>query len=261
MKHDVNLNTVILLTSKTVLNYFHCLPRDRHRGGKTTENGVPAQVSALANAVIAYAKNIDKIEAILPVVERICHRHICRGVTAVQYEAVGECLLTAMKTVLRDAATDEVMDAWRVAYKNLAEVFSGLEEKLRKELEASAGYSGFTEMVVVEVVEDAESGKKLSIKPEDFAIPPHSDGQFVGICIEEEGETVTMATMKLTDVEKGEMWILVPKSEEKASLYLQNEVSIGSVLSVSIPAGKPSQPVQRPQPLQHSEGNVCAVDG
>lgn len=227
---------------------------DRHRGGKTTENGVPAQVSALANAVMAYAKNIDKIEAILPTVERICHRHICRGVAAVQYEAVGECLLAAMKVVLRDAATDRIMDAWRAGYENLAELFIKTEEQLRKELEASAGYSGFIEMVVVDAVEDEEGGKKLSIRPEDLAIPTHSDGQFVGIHIVEEGDTVTMATMKLTDVEKGEMWIFVPKSGEKASLYLQNEVSIGSVLKVSVPAGKALQPEQ---PEHQSQRDLC----
>lgn len=195
-------------------------------------------MSALATAVMAYAKNIDKIDAILPAVECICHKHICRGVAAVQYDAVGECLLAAMKIHLGDAISDETMEAWRVAYANLAQVFIKVEKRLREELEESAGYTGFTKMVVVDIGDSTEGGKKLSIEPRDVRTPPYTDGQFVGICIAEEEERVTMTTMELVDMEKGEMWISVPKSEEKATMYLLNEVKIGSVLDVSVPAGK-----------------------
>lgn len=39
------------------------------------------------------------------------------------YPIVGTCLLQAIKEVLGDAATEEIMEAWRVAYGFLADIF------------------------------------------------------------------------------------------------------------------------------------------
>lgn len=188
---------------------------------------------------MAYAKNIDNVQVILPVVEKICHKHVSRGVSPAQYDAVGECLIKAMKDVLGDAATDEITGAWTEAYGFLASVFIDTEKRIKAGLEEKAGYSGFVPMSVVDIVENEEGGKKLSLSPEDLPIPPHSAGQFLSFSIEREGEEPTMTSMKIImDEEKDSLWVEVPKCEEKASLYLLEEVKVGSVLSVSTPCGK-----------------------
>jgi hemoglobin-like flavoprotein len=50
-----------------------------------------------------------------------------------QYPLIGEKLLQAMKDVLQDAATDEVLAAWAEAYQALADVFIQTEQAIYKQ--------------------------------------------------------------------------------------------------------------------------------
>src|SRR5690606_5710012 len=78
------------------------------------------QQAALANSVYAAAANIENLSAILPVVRQIGHKHRSLGVKPEHYPIVGENLLAAMKDVLGDAATPEILDAWAEAYGVIA---------------------------------------------------------------------------------------------------------------------------------------------
>ena len=49
------------------------------------------------------------------------------------YPMVGECLLTALKEVLGDAASDEIMQGWKEGYEFLADLLIGIEDNLKKE--------------------------------------------------------------------------------------------------------------------------------
>jgi nitric oxide dioxygenase len=53
-----------------------------------------------------------------------------------QYPLIGAKLLEAMKDVLGEAATEEVIDAWGEAYNALANIFIGTEAKLYKKNDA-----------------------------------------------------------------------------------------------------------------------------
>ena len=87
-----------------------------------------SQPAKLANAVYAYASHIDNLEVLK--VEKIAHRHVQTHVQPEQYAIVGESLLQAMKDILGEAATDEVMSAWTEAYGALAEVFINREHQI-----------------------------------------------------------------------------------------------------------------------------------
>ena len=89
-----------------------------------------SQPAKLANAVYAYATHIDNLEALKSTVEKIAHRHVATHVEPEQYAVVGESLLQAMKDVLGESATDEVMVAWKEAYGVLAEVFINREHQI-----------------------------------------------------------------------------------------------------------------------------------
>ncbi|MBD2523051.1 globin domain-containing protein [Nostoc sp. FACHB-133] len=82
-----------------------------------------SQPARLATAVYSYANQIDNLPALKSMVEKIAHRHVQTHVTPEQYPIVGESLLQAMKDVLGEAATEEVMAAWTEAYQALSEVF------------------------------------------------------------------------------------------------------------------------------------------
>lgn len=87
------------------------------------------QQMALANTVYAAAQYIDRLETLLPVVKQIAHKHRSIGVKAEHYPIVGEFLLKAIKDVLKEAATDEIMEAWKEAYGAIADVFISVDRK------------------------------------------------------------------------------------------------------------------------------------
>jgi hemoglobin-like flavoprotein len=89
-----------------------------------------SQPLKLANAVYAYALQIDNLPALKSMVETIAHRHVNTHVSPEEYPIVGECLLQAIKDVLGEVATEEVMLAWTEAYAALSEVFINREHNI-----------------------------------------------------------------------------------------------------------------------------------
>ncbi|HNL24226.1 MAG TPA: globin domain-containing protein, partial [Pseudomonadales bacterium] len=57
------------------------------------------QPRALANSVIAYAKHIDRLEALGSAVGLIVHKHASLNVLPEHYPIVGSCLLRAIREV------------------------------------------------------------------------------------------------------------------------------------------------------------------
>lgn len=88
------------------------------------------QPTKLATAVYSYATHIDDLERLKAMVDKIAHRHVATHVLPEQYPIVGECLLQAIRDVLGDAATKEVMTAWSEAYQALAGVFINREQQI-----------------------------------------------------------------------------------------------------------------------------------
>ena len=95
------------------------------------------QPKRLAGAILAYAQNIDKLEALTAPVMRMAARHVETGVKAEHYPLVANALLPAIRDVLGDAATDEVLGAWGEAYWALADILIGKEEVLYAEVDGN----------------------------------------------------------------------------------------------------------------------------
>ena len=88
------------------------------------------QPKALAMTVLAAAQNIDNLGALLPAVQKIGKRHVEVGILPEPYPIVGQNLLIAIKDVLGDAATDEVIEAWGKAYGVIADIFIKVEQEI-----------------------------------------------------------------------------------------------------------------------------------
>ena len=84
------------------------------------------QPEALAMTILA----ADNLEAILPAVKKIGSSHVNSSVRAEHYPIVGKNLLLAIKEVLGDAATEEVLNAWGEAYEVIAKVFIDVEKDI-----------------------------------------------------------------------------------------------------------------------------------
>lgn len=86
------------------------------------------QPKRLAAAILAYAKNIDKLQNLGPAVSRMVARHVDTGVKAEHYPHVANALLPAIRDVLgAEIATDEVLAAWGEAYWMLADILIAAE--------------------------------------------------------------------------------------------------------------------------------------
>ena len=95
------------------------------------------QPRRLAAAILAYAQNIDKLEALTAPVMRMAARHVETGVKTEHYPLVANALLPAIRDVLGGAATDEVLGAWGEAYWALADILIGKEAVLYAEVDGN----------------------------------------------------------------------------------------------------------------------------
>jgi len=91
------------------------------------------QPKRLAAAILAFAQNADKLDALRPAIERIAARHIATHIKPEHYPAVANALLPAIKDVLGDAVDERVLAAWGEAYWFLAEVLISREKTLYAE--------------------------------------------------------------------------------------------------------------------------------
>ena len=126
------------------------------------------QQMALANAVYAAAVHIDKLAAILPVVKQIAHKHRSLGIKPEHYPIVGEHLLGAIKDILGDAATEEILQAWAEAYGVIADAFISIEAEMYEESEKQqGGWADFRAFRVDKKVKESDVITSIYLVPED----------------------------------------------------------------------------------------------
>jgi hemoglobin-like flavoprotein len=80
------------------------------------------QKSKLMKMLATAVTHLHEVEKIVPAVQHLGRTHVGYGVTAEQYDIVGEALIWTLGKGLGDAFTDEVKDAWIEAYTLLATV-------------------------------------------------------------------------------------------------------------------------------------------
>ena len=96
------------------------------------------QPRRLAAAIVAFAQNVDNLPALAGAVERMAEKHVRSRVKAEHYPAVANALLPAIRDVLGEAATDDVLEAWGHAYWFLADILIAREAGLYRGDKAAA---------------------------------------------------------------------------------------------------------------------------
>jgi len=225
------------------------------------------QPTALANAVYAAAANIDKLENILPAVKQIAHKHRSLGITAEQYPIVGQNLLAAIKDVLGDAATDEILQAWAEAYGVIAQVFIDVEAQMYSEAESvEGGWRGFRPFVVDKKVKESEVITSFYLVPQDGgAISSYLPGQYITVKLNIPGDQYThLRQYSLSDKPGNSYYRISVKREEgagdkpdgKASNFLHDGVQVGDVLELTAPAGDFTLDLEDQRPVVLISGGV-----
>lgn len=80
--------------------------------------------------MMALAANMDRIEQVSAVLDRIARRHLKDGFKPEYYGHVQKALLPAIRDVLGEGASDQLLDAWREALDYLATLLIAREDAL-----------------------------------------------------------------------------------------------------------------------------------
>ncbi len=201
-----------------------------------------AQVHALAAAIVAYAQNIENLGALVPVVERIAYKHVGYHILPEHYPSVANALLAAIKEVLGDAATDEVLAAWGEAYWFLANILKAREVVLRDEIMRSeGGWNGWRRFVVAEKNKESSTVTSFILRPEDGGpVLRHKPGQYLTFRLKPEGTSDMKRNYSISCGPNGAFYRISVKREasgQGGSRFLHDHVEVGDVLETTPPAG------------------------
>lgn len=126
------------------------------------------QQNALAMAVLAYAEHIENPTVLINTLKAIGNKHVSLNITADQYDIVGLHLINSIKEVLGDAATDDLVEAWLIAYNDLAQIMISIEQEMYETNEkAEGGWKGWRSFTIANIVEESEEIKSFYLKPVD----------------------------------------------------------------------------------------------
>ncbi|WP_138419939.1 NO-inducible flavohemoprotein [Aquibacillus sediminis] len=206
------------------------------------------QPKALANTVYAAAQHIDNLEAILPTVKQIAHKHRSLNIKPEHYPIVGENLLTAIKDVLGDAATDDIIEAWGKAYGVIADVFIQVEDDMYKETEQKpGGWVGYRDFKVVKKEVESDVITSFYLKPvDDGKLPTYQPGQYITVKIEDESAPYNFLRQYSLSCKPNQEYFRISVKREDGigdypngdvSTYLHDNVDVGDIIPVSAPAG------------------------
>ncbi|MXP62396.1 NO-inducible flavohemoprotein [Roseomonas sp. M0104] len=219
-----------------------------------------SQPKALANAVLAYAQNIDNLGVLTAAVERIAQKHVGLNILPEHYPYVAEALLGAIRDVLGDAATPQILEAWGEAYWFLADVLIGREAQIYAEHAAApGGWAGWRDFVVREKVRESETIASFILAPADGgAVLRHRPGQYLTFWLEVPGHAPLKRNYSISSAPDSRQYRITVKREPMglASNWLHDAVQPGARLKVAAPAGEFVLPEGAERPVVLLSGGV-----
>ncbi|OJW71345.1 MAG: nitric oxide dioxygenase [Sphingomonadales bacterium 63-6] len=201
-----------------------------------------SQPRALTGAILAYASNIENLAALAPAVERIAQKHVGLQILPEHYPFVADALLGAIKGVLGDAASDDVLAAWGEAYWFLANILISREQRLYTDQRtAEGGWSGWREFEVVEVVPESAVITSFTLRPADGGpVMQHRPGRYLTFWFDIPGHAPVKRNYSISSAPNGESYRISVKREPQglASGWLHDTAGVGTRLRVAAPAGE-----------------------
>ncbi|GAB6260323.1 NO-inducible flavohemoprotein [Photobacterium sp. R1] len=198
------------------------------------------QREALFNAVYGYAANIDNLEVLLPVVEKIAQKHASFNITAEQYAIVGEHLLGTIDEMFSPGQA--VLDAWAEAYGVLAKVFIDREEAIYQESEGkTGGWRGTREFELVAKTPESDVITSFVFMPtDDQPVAAYQPGQYIGIYLKPESfEYQEIRQYSLSSAPNAQTYRISVKREARGTVsnYLHQHLKVGDKVRLAAPSG------------------------
>lgn len=222
------------------LTLFHDHPEVVPFFNQSNQQG-GAQQRALANGILAYAKNIDRLEALGPLVATIVNKHVSLQIQPEHYPLVGAALLKAIREVLgAETATDAVIEAWAAAYGQLADILIGAERSVyASQAAATGGWTGARAFSLQQKTVESDEITSFVFAPVDGGpVMSHAPGQYIGVSADI-GGTEVRRQYSLSAAANGKTYRISVKREPlgKMSRFLHDRLQEGDVLHLFPPAG------------------------
>ena len=177
------------------------------------------QSSALAQAVMAAAVNIDNLSVIKPVIMPVAYKHCALQVYAEHYPIVGKNLLKAIQDVTGLEENDPVIQAWAKAYGVIADVFIQIE----KEIYDQMMWIGFKPFKITNIKQESEDIKSFTVETEEYDFSEFTPGQYIT------GEKNHLTFGVKRDV--------TTEHEGEVSTILHDEIKEGDMINLAAPVG------------------------
>ncbi|MGJ7510959.1 NO-inducible flavohemoprotein [Variovorax sp. GT1P44] len=199
------------------------------------------QPRALANGVLMYAKNIDRLEALGDLAGEIVNKHVALQVLPEHYPIVGACLLRAIREVLgAEVSTDEVIEAWAAAYGQLADMLIGAEKQIYdSKAAAPGGWRGGRDFKVVRKEVESDEITSFYFAPIDGKpVLDFQPGQYITLRLRFDGQDIRR-NYSLSAATNGHTYRISVKREigGLASNHLHDAVQVGSTIELFPPSG------------------------
>jgi len=216
-----------------------------------------SQQQSLAAAVFAYAANIDNSAALAPVIERIVHKHVSVGIKAEHYPIVGSNLIGAIKSVLGEAATPELLAAWEEAYGLLADALIDAEARLYQQNNQQP--DEWLKVKVADKQHQSEDVVTFTLQADGGQVlPKFKPGQYISVAVHIEALNLRQIRQySLSDANQDNTYRITVKREKgdeykprgNVSNWLHQHVRVGSVIDISYPCGNFTPDVLDQQPI------------
>ena len=250
----------------TITKHFYQRMFGRHPELKNlfnqTHQATGNQPETLARAVYAYAANIDNLGVLGGAVAHIAHKHASLNIRPEHYPIVGENLLASIVEVLGDAVDPDTLEAWRVAYGQLAQILIGAEA----DLYAGAAWSGFRPFKVMRKQVESDEITSFYLAPADGASAGGFEpGQYVSVTRFVDKLGVDQPRQySLSDAPHGK-WLRISVKREAGrgeaqpghvSNIMHDGVEEGAVVHVSAPMGEFTLDRKKTTPVVLMSGGV-----
>ena len=225
-----------------------------------------SQPKALAGAILAYAENIENLGVLQGAVERIAQKHAGLHIQPKHYPAVASALLRAIKDILGDAATDEILEAWGEAYWFLADILIAREAQIYQATEAaSGGWSGWRDFVVERIEQESVVIRSFYLRPADGGrVMRHKPGQYLTLLLGDQGMDQLTRNYTVSCAPNDSHYRITVKREDagahspagRASTWLHTKANAGTILRIAPPAGDFHLDIECSDPVVLVSGGV-----
>ena len=256
----------VALTSYFYERMFRHNPELKHVFNQGNQHS-GKQPTALAGAVLAYAEHIDDPSVLAGALMGIGHKHVSLNIRPEQYNLVGQHLLASIGEVLDLPDDSPLLEAWALAYDQLATLMAGVENKMyRQTLGQTGGWSGWRPFIIRQKVQESAEITSFYLYPSDGGqVASFLPGQFVSVRLFlPEINLLQPRQYSLSNAPNGAYYRISVKRESGSSLRpdgmisnrLHNFMREGDVVELTPPAGGFTLKQDQPGPVVFISGGV-----